>query len=112
MINVERPDLSGADAGVVAYVEALEAELVRLTTKGKRKPAAVLEPGPSEPPTTLNVITISDGSAAKRTPRHLYTLQRRGGMGVFGMQVGKDGFAAVVAVADEEENLLLFSKYL
>jgi hypothetical protein len=28
-MNSERPDLSGADPAVVAYVEALEAELAR-----------------------------------------------------------------------------------
>lgn len=111
MIDIKRPDLSEADAEIVAYVEALEVELTRLTTKGKRKPVAAAEPLPSEPPTTINVITVSNINLAKRTPRHLYTPQRRGGMGVFGMQTSKDDFAALVAVADENENLLLFSNF-
>ena len=76
---------------VLSYIEALEAELERLTAS-----AAAADPPwhtdasaaaePAEPPTTLNVITISAGRVAKRTPRHLYNRQRRGGMGVFDLE--------------------------
>jgi len=111
MIKVERPDLSQAKADVVAYVELLEAEIERLTRREEQFPADDAETQFNEPVTTINVVTISSSNAAKRTPRHLYSRQRRGGMGVFGMQTGKDNHAALVVVADEEQHLLMFSNF-
>ena len=75
-MRVERPDLEGLDPAVRAYIESLEAELDALRGEaGEESELAVFQ----EPPTTLNVITISTAGVAKRTPRHLYTRQRRGG---------------------------------
>ncbi len=85
-MNAERTDLDKLDSVVRAYIEDLEAELDRLRrSKGqsRRSTAAAGLLEPSEPPTTLNVVTISAAGLAKRTPRHLYFRQRRGGMGVF-----------------------------
>lgn len=80
MIHDERPDLSDIPADVVAYIEALEA---RLQERGEdtrpNRPAAL----PDEPPTTKVIVTISRDGMVKRTPRHLYGRQRRGGMGIF-----------------------------
>ncbi len=79
---------------MLAYIEALEAELSRSSApKGATESdIARDEPQlePSEPPTSVNVITVSAGGLAKRTPRHLYTRQRRGGMGVFDLDAGGD----------------------
>lgn len=72
---------------MLAYIEALEAELGRRDAGAERDE---LQPEPSEPPTSVNVITVSAGGLAKRTPRHLYTRQRRGGMGVFDLDAGGD----------------------
>ena len=80
---IERPDLSRAPAEVVAYVEALEAELVSLRGRNEVPRAAAPAALPDEPPTPYAIITISRRGVAKRTPRHLYGRQRRGGMGVF-----------------------------
>jgi hypothetical protein len=98
----ERPDLSGVDAKILAYIEALEAEL------GRRAPVTprveVLDtsepPNPTEPPTTLNLITASAGGAIKRTPRHFYTRQRRGGMGIFDLETGPGDAPTLLAIAD------------
>ncbi|MCA9976161.1 MAG: hypothetical protein KC413_10445, partial [Anaerolineales bacterium] len=79
---MERPDLSQIPDDVRAYIEALEQELLSLQnspTLSKEAP----EPEFSEPPTTINVITVSQAGYAKRTPRHWYGRQRRSGMGVF-----------------------------
>jgi DNA gyrase/topoisomerase IV subunit A len=86
MMSIERPDLDALDPAVRAYIESLEAELERLRQHGRRprqSEVAEAPAEPSEPPTTLNVLTISGAGVAKRTPRHLYSRQRRGGMGIF-----------------------------
>ncbi|MCB8946321.1 MAG: hypothetical protein H6658_21460 [Ardenticatenaceae bacterium] len=101
---MERPDLTNVAPEIVAYIEALEAELEELQPKQR-------EPEPSEPPTTLNVITISKDGQAKRTPRHFYGRQRRGGMGVFDLETAESDPPAVLAVADENEAIVLFSNF-
>lgn len=86
-LEVERPDLSNLPPAVVAYIEALEAALDRSAAKSAVDDEHESVLVPSEPPTTIQVVTLSAAGVAKRTPRHLYTRQRRGGMGVFGMDV-------------------------
>lgn len=111
MSEFERPDLSQVSPEVKAYIEALEAENARLQSRRKPKPAAPAPIEPSEPPTTINVVTISREGMIKRTPRHLYGRQRRSGMGVFDLETGEPDAPALLAVADESETLLLFSNY-
>ena len=87
-MNLERPDLSLVSPDVRAYVEALEAELAATRRSPSRVRESVADElaevnQPSEPPTTFQVITATAGGIIKRTPRHLYDRQRRGGMGVF-----------------------------
>ncbi len=108
-----RPDLTGLPADVVAYVVMLEEELARLRESGSSRRAMreTEDPVafPAEPPTTLNVVTISAGGLAKRTPRHLYQRQRRGGMGVFDLDAPESDPPAFLAVADESDSLLLLT---
>lgn len=104
----DRPDLSQTSSEVRAYVEALEAELTTLreqSGKSKATPAEPLEPG--EPPTTINVITLSQNGLIKRTPRHHYQRQRRGGMGVFDLEASEDDPPRRLAIADEAQPLLV-----
>ena len=101
---MERPDITDVAPEVVAYIEALEAELAGLRPKQR-------ELEPSEPPTTLNVITISREGRAKRTPRHFYGRQRRGGMGVFDLETAASDPPTVLAIADESAALVLFSNF-
>jgi DNA gyrase subunit A len=108
MIDMERPDLSQVSPEVLAYIEALEAKLAG----GQTRAAAVNTfAEPSEPPTTINIVTLSRDGLVKRTPRHLYGRQRRGGMGVFDLETAESDAPALLAVADESEILLLFSNY-
>jgi DNA gyrase subunit A len=113
-MNIERPDLSQVDSTILAYVEALEAEVERLrgdaqsvSEEAAREPELPLEP--TEPPTTLNLITIAASGLAKRTPRHLYSRQRRGGLGVFDLDTPDDDPPAALAVADERDHLLVIT---
>lgn len=100
-VGVERPDLSNLPPDVVAYIEALEAALEQPAHDDERE----LPLEPSEPPTTINVITISTNGLAKRTPRHFYTRQRRGGMGVFGMDVIEGDAPKFLVLADIEAGM-------
>ncbi len=101
-----RPDLDALPADVVAYIEALEA-LTRTATREEEERAAA--PEPSEPPTTVNVITVSAGGLAKRTPRHFYSRQRRGGMGVFGMDAPENDPPAFLLLAEQDAGLTVIT---
>lgn len=101
---MERPDLTDAAPEIVAYIEALEAELAEVQPKPR-------ETEPAEPETTLNVLTISQRGQAKRTPRHFYSRQRRGGMGVFDMETAESDPPAVLAIADESKDIVLFTNF-
>lgn len=100
-----RPNLDQLPAEVVAYIEALEAELQREDEESARG----AEPEPSEPPTTINVITVSAQGLAKRTPRHFYSRQRRGGMGVFGLDAPEHDPPAFLLLAEEEAGLTVIT---
>ena len=111
-MNIERPDLDTLAPTVRAYIEALEAELDRLRRSGGRRRQSTATPessAHSEPPTTLNVITISAACLAKRTPRHLYSRQRRGGMGIFDLETPEDDPPALLTIADESQVLVLIT---
>lgn len=106
-MNLNRPDLTGVDPAIRAYIEALEAELEQ--RRGGKSPSLpeAMPPEPSEPPTTVALFTVSTAGLAKRTPRHLYSRQRRGGMGIFDLETGTDDPPAFLALADVQQTLLL-----
>lgn len=111
---MERPDLSQIPIDVRAYIEALEQQLLTLQHNVMQNSTPqvsddVPEPEFSEPPTSINVIVVSQAGEAKRTPRHLYGRQRRGGMGVFDVDLPDDDMPALLAIADVHEHLLLFT---
>ena len=53
-MTIEKPDLSQVDPKILAYIESLEEELIRLQANSKsHRRSHVPEPSePSEPPTT------------------------------------------------------------
>jgi DNA gyrase subunit A len=118
---IERPDLSRLDPEILAYIESIENELETLRrSRPVRRSAPTNEDGDEhelelpplvldEPPTTLNLITLTASGIAKRTSRHLYQRQRRGGMGVFDLDTPADEPAAILAIADEKQSLLLLT---
>jgi DNA gyrase subunit A len=121
-MNIPRPDLTDLPDNVAAYIEALEAELLLLKSSALPKRAATAAAATAatstdysdaadytEPPTTINLITISAAGLAKRTPRHYYTRQRRGGMGIFDLDTAENDPPAFLVAADASQSLLLFT---
>ena len=111
-MNLDRPDLSLVSPDVRAYIEALETELAatrKAPPRARESSADELAElnEPSEPPTTFQVITVTAGGIIKRTPRHLYDRQRRGGMGVFDLDAPDEDPPALLAVADATQNLII-----
>jgi DNA gyrase subunit A len=110
-MNLERPDLTHVDPEIAAYIEALETQLLLLQAGQQSQEAVESAPEPSEPPTSINVISMSHNGFAKRTPRHFYGRQRRSGMGVFDLDSADDDPPALLSVADESAVLLLFTNF-
>ncbi len=112
-MTVERPDLNKVEPEVLAYIESLEAELTRLrkgsNTQRRSTPAEPAEP--SEPPTSVCLVTMSKGGTIKRTYRHLYTRQRRSGMGIFDLDTPEDDPPAILALADESADLIFVTDF-
>ena len=106
---MDRPDISNVSAEIQAYIEFLENKLLESSKPAPSRSRASAPVEPSEPPTTLNVITLSRAGIAKRTPRHLYGRQRRSGMGVYDLDVAEPDTPAIVAVADESADVLLWT---
>jgi DNA gyrase subunit A len=115
MTDPIRPDLSQASPEVRAYIEALETELSRLRAADGPADADALDAAPpfdpTEPPTTLSVITATAGALIKRTPRHLYDRQRRGGMGIFDLEVPAEDPPGGLAVVDEAHDVILLTSH-
>lgn len=109
-MSFERPDLSGVSEEVIAYIEALE-EAVEAAKQSGRSARSEPSLEPNEPPTTMNVISISAGGMAKRTPRHFYLRQRRGGMGIFDLDAGENDVPQFITVADESAGLILVTNH-
>ena len=116
---MQRPDLSNIDPAVVAYIDYLEKKaglresrsMARASadTDVELAPERAGEALPAEHETNVNVITASFEGQAKRTLRHLYTRQHRGGMGVFGMDIDAPDMPVLLASAEESQNLLFFT---
>lgn len=118
-----RPDLTQIDPTIREYIESLEAELERLGRKQNRKTTRVANSEevpfeslpditePTEPPTSINVITATATGIAKRTPRHLYNRQRRGGMGIYDLDTPLEDPPTILATADQQQNLLIFTNF-
>jgi len=110
-VRPERPDLSAVSPTVRAYIEWLEMELeqVRVAPAAPVTSRTAPPVAPEEPPTTVNILTISRSGLIKRTPRHHYGRQRRGGMGVFDLDIPDDDSPDLLAQADLQDILILFT---
>jgi len=110
---MERPDLSQVDPKVRAYIDYLEEQL-NSNRSGKHVHTTVeFEKDESiswsEPPTSINIVTVTKNAFGKRTHRHLYSRQRRGGMGVFDIDVVEPDSPSILISMEENQSLLLFT---
>lgn len=108
-MQLERPNLSGLAPEVLAYIEALEAALNEAEDEGGRSTRNEAPLEPSEPPTTKQIVTISANGFGKRTPRHYYLRQRRGGMGIFDLDSGEEDPPAFLLSVEESAGLILIT---
>jgi DNA gyrase subunit A len=114
---MQRPDLTNVDQTVIAYIEYLEKKAsvrpVRAASAESQPlelaPDRAAESLPAEQETTTSVITVSKNGTAKRTFRHLYTRQHRGGMGMFGIDIDSPDHPVILSTADENQSLLFFT---
>lgn len=112
---MKRPDLSGVHSQILAYIEALEEEIRtlrsidRATESDKQSstaPAQII----TEPPTTINLISANSDGIAKRTHRHYYQRQRRGGMGIYDIDLPASQPPSILLLADKETTLLAITE--
>lgn len=114
---MERPDLVNIPGEVRAYIEYLESRLAILEGKRARTPNVVIsdeqrEAGlPQEMATAESLITLSAFGKVKRTYRHLYNRQHRGGMGNFDLDIDPTDSPVAIQVVSETANLLLFTNF-
>jgi DNA gyrase subunit A len=98
---------------VRAYIEALEGEIVRLREPagGRTARTATAEQPDLQPeaPGSSMVLTLSHQGLAKRSPRHLFSRQRRGGMGVFDIDLPEGDIPSSLSIADVADTLLIFT---
>jgi DNA gyrase subunit A len=116
---MDRPDLSNVPPAVKAYIDYLEAQLVKPVQSPGRLKISPRDSGDdvpvstevliAEPPTTINIITISQAAMGKRTLRHLYSRQHRSGMGIFDLDADAPDFPVALASAEENTAMLLFT---
>jgi DNA gyrase subunit A len=108
-----RPDLTGVALEVRAYIESLEAELAHNSRPARpERPSLAAdreEPvsEPSEPAGPFCLLTITAAGQIKRTARHLYDRQRRGGMGIFDLDTTESDPPALLTVAEAGHNLII-----
>lgn len=112
---MKRPNLSGVSANILAYINALEEENRSLRSiEGEkdtdRQPSQAQSQLFSEPPTTINLISANSHGVAKRTPRHYYQQQRRGGMGIYDIDLPADHPPTILLLAEKESTLIAITE--
>lgn len=114
---MQRPDLSNVDPLIVEYIEYLERKAGTRSGRSTTSTAESLDLSPERASEALPpeqegnafIISLTAGGVAKRTLRHVYTRQHRGGMGVFGIELDEPDYPVVLGNADSNQNLLLFT---
>lgn len=109
---MQRPDLTNTEPAVRRYIEFLEKKLGLSPIQenaeeiSAEKLAEIL---PSEPETTFGILTVSRQGFVKRTYRHLYSRQHRGGMGIFDLDINLSDSPAVLGLFDQPQTVILLT---
>jgi DNA gyrase subunit A len=109
---MQRPDLSTVEPSIRQYIEYLENQLgARRSNKQETETdiEKLNEAFPAEPETTYGVLTLSNRGIVKRTLRHLYHRQHRGGMGVYDLDIAAPDFPYLLGMSNENRSMLLFT---
>lgn len=111
VVMMKRPDLSAVQPEIRRYIEYLEAQLPNIALHAEATDLAVEKPVFSEPETTQCIFTLTRSGLCKRTYRHLYSRQHRGGMGVFDIEVSGDDEPVYLSAFDERQVVLIFTNF-
>lgn len=109
---MERPDLSQIDPEIRKYIEYLEKKLGLSDQEQSLSLNSIdLERRelPAEPETSSCIVTISNLGNGKRTFRHLYSRQHRGGMGVFDLVTSPSEIPSILSAMDDGQYLILLT---
>jgi DNA gyrase subunit A len=109
---MQRPDISNLPPAVVRYIEFLEKKCDISPAQAKEvieSPSQAVETSYYEPETKECVLTLSRQGLIKRTYRHLYPRQHRGGMGIYDLDAPAPDQPSLLAHANENQTLLLFT---
>ena len=63
----------------------------------------------SEDPNPYFIVTFSGHGLVKRTPRQLYQRQRRGGMGIFDLELPEEDIPTALSMVTETQSLIVFT---
>ena len=111
---MQRPSLESLPEEVRSYILYLENELEKFN-KPKTAPLADrnVEPElePLELPTLYTILTGSGSGLMKKTPRHIYQRQRRGGMGVFDIELPDDQMPIILSHMHQEQKALILTSF-
>ncbi len=109
---MQRPDLSNTPPDVIRYIEFLERKLGLGASRADALTPlseALQEVVYTEPETTSCILTVSASGWIKRTYRHLYPRQHRGGMGIFDLDTVPPDHPSLLASVDEKQTALVFT---
>lgn len=110
---MQRPDLTNADILIREYIEFLESKIAASRMETSTGSSSSLQAKDdysfTEPPTTANILTFSQSGVIKRTHRHHYYRQHRGGMGIFDLETPASDPPIFLVGAEQNQTLLLFS---
>ena len=110
---MDRPDLSNLPQSVINYIEYLES-LIGQSKSTKVKNSTEVQGNESLPlypeaPTTVQILTVSQLGFAKRTSRHYYIPQHRGGTGNPDFLIDATDEHALLCSYDKATTLLAFT---
>jgi DNA gyrase subunit A len=116
---MDRPDLTRVDPTVREYIEYLESQVAKSISAPRTRSVRVQEEEIEEPirnelllpepPTTINLLTLSRTAIGKRTLRHEYLRQHRGGMGIFDLDVDEPDRPSALLGVNEGITVLMFT---
>ncbi len=120
---MQRPDLRSLPDDVRNYIEFLESKILSSEASRSARAANVRseaiereapvneEPIVQEASSPFQLLTISQKGAVKRTERHLFSRQHRGGMGVFDLEVQPPDQPVALACLTAAQHFLVFTNH-